>query len=444
MPDTTTTFCYADLGTDSLTESVACTVAHPSRLLPDVSKGRERFNPALPDAYPPPDKPVRMPTHSALPAPEFGEDDGPSDHAEKGASPFKHLQLGELFAIAMLADQREAAWQATGASPIDHLEGLKGPEADVMHQLGSGLRERILALPSESARELVALTLLADRNRSAPNLTRALDEVDANPNEHAAHALHRNLSLHRYLSHGLHRIGQAGWSVITHYPQMFSWLNLDSPDILSKRHGTAPTLGDFAEVERQLRDACEQADLKCSFEDLDALVGRCLTRSKHFDEVGNDETFAFISRGYRERHHGLAAVICNIQIGRAYYYQDHDEIAAKRLGHARVMLSSLREVIKKGDRITAQSPKGGVGRARKIDPVKREFARLLSAGERGIDWHSKDAAVAALYPQMRAFNDSLKPPPLRSDRMDGTLRSWLDTDAMVRAAYFDKSKDIPA
>ena len=347
-----------------------------------------------------------------------------------------HLELDELFAIALLADQREAAWTAVDASPIDDLEDLEGPQADVMHQLGGRLRDRILSLPGEASRELPALALLGNDDGGMANLARARETVDAKPSEHGVEALHRNLSLHRYLCHGLHRMGPSSWQVFARYPQMFSWLNLGSPGVVSGRRRVAPSLHDFVEVERQLKDAHEQAKLKFSFEAIEAAVTRRLTRSDFFDELGNDETFEFISGDHRKRHYGVAAAMFDIQIGKAYYFVDHDRIAGQRLDHARLMLSNLLEVSRQGDRITAQSQKGGKARAQKSDAVKQEFAKLLAAGKRGADWNSKDEAVEKLSARMRIFNDSLQTPPLRSDRMDGTLRRWLDTDAAVRAAYF--------
>lgn len=224
--------------------------------------------------------------HNPAVADDFYPDGLTTDTAAQELGEFGYLELQELFAIAQLANQREAAWKAVDASPIDDLKDLEGPEADVMHQRGSRLRDRILALPPEAARELAALALLGDDDSGMANLSRALEKVDAKPNRYGIEMLHGNLSLHRYLCHGLHRMGPSGWQVFARYPQMFSWLNLGSPGVVSSRHETAPTLKDFAEVEQQLRSVSEQGKLKLPLDVIEAAVARRLTRSKAFDEVG--------------------------------------------------------------------------------------------------------------------------------------------------------------
>lgn len=345
------------------------------------------------------------------------------------------VNLDAIFEIAQLAAERESRAQGTGAAYVEgHGEGDNARRAELLG-LTQQLAQRIQALSSNEAEQLVAVALLG-RSDGASFADLLLDVHNGQHPEPTWWA--EQYPLHRYLATGLHRLGDAGWTVLVSRPEMLGWLSLGHPSSGGPPAKPVP-LESFLTLHEEFAAVFERADLPHPLQDYAQHVDRQLRSCDDLDYYGCDEHFEFVSYGHSQRQCAVVCILADIQIGKAYCCAGNNEAAAKRLGQARTCLESLVQVLEQGPEITRRASQGGQAKARRSDPLKREFARLLEQRRDGAKWKSMDTAVDQLLEEMQAFNNSLTPRPLIAEQMRSTLRRWLAKDASIRRAYFGES-----
>lgn len=348
--------------------------------------------------------------------------------------PFAALPLGTLLAIAELSAQRDG-----DGFVFEELDAVSAEPPAWVDALSEQLQQRLAQLDDESAVELEALVRLG---RGNGNYARLLDQARSTIGSGDLGTWLSAMPIHRYVAKGLVKLGDAGLQVIEHYPQIGQWV---ADPVPAEPVVPELSLRTIADLERELETLVGRARLPEPFEAYARRTCHELDRLQDLDYFGSDEQMPYLTVGYAERQYAVLCICGDLQIGKAYYYAGDVEAAVKRITHARTFIADLARTIQKGPRMAQYAASGGRGKARKLDPLKREFMRLIEAERPDGGWRSMDRTAAALLEPMRAANDALTPRPLLSASLDSTLRAWLSKDAAIREVYFrNRFAKVPA
>lgn len=342
------------------------------------------------------------------------------------ASPFDFLSLTDLLALTRLSAQRDA-----DGFYFQELSVASDEPPSWAERLTESLEDQLAGLNPEALIELSALVTLG--REEASNYVGLLRQARANRGYGDLSAWLSAMPIHRYAAKGLAKMGQAGLELMDRQPEMNEWLVDPPPGEPVPQEEVS--LEGIAQLEQVLDALAKKARLPKSLESYAREAYRALDQANDLDYFGCDELMPYLTVGYAKRQHAVICICGDLQIGKAYYYTGEVEAAAKRIAHARTFISDLGQTVSKGARIAQHATEGGEAKARKLEPLKREFMRLIEAKRPAGGWVSKGGTAAALRDLMLKANDALEGGPVLSESLESTLETWLSKDEEVKRVY---------
>lgn len=339
--------------------------------------------------------------------------------------PFALLSLEALLTLANLSARRDAdgfVFQEPSAVSVD-------PPAWV-EQLTAVLEEELARVDSEAIIELAALVQLG--SGEGDDYARLLAQGRSLSGYGCLSAWLSAMPIHRYAAKGLANLGEAGLEVIAHHPEMSGWLVDPRP---AEQATEELSLESIAQLERELEELTMKARLPKPFEFYASSTCQTLDQLNDLDYFGCDEQMPYLTMGYAKRQYAVVCICGDLQIGKAYYFAGEVAGATKRISHARKFISALARTIEEGPRMAEYASKGGLGKARKLEPLKRELMRLIEAQRPAGGWRSMERTAAALLEPMLKANSTLKSGPVLSGSLESTLVTWLSKDPQIRDVY---------
>lgn len=336
--------------------------------------------------------------------------------------PFEFLSVEDLLALGNLSAQRDAdgfifqelSWESV--EPPAWAEKLSGH-----------LQVELARIDPEAIIELASLVRLG--TGEGDDYARLLAHTRSIKGAGDFGAWLSGMPIHRYISKGLAKLGQAGLDVIASHPELSEWL---TDPVESKTEDLS--LQAIFLLEQELEALTTKARLPQPFGFYVRSTSQTLARLDDLDYFGCDE-IPTLTLGYAKRHHAVMCICGDLQLGKAYYFAGDLAAATKRVNHARILISDLAQTIKNGAPMARYASEGGRGKARKLDPLKRELMRLLEAELPAGGWRSMERTAATLLKPMLKANDALESGPVLSNSLESTLVAWLSKDAEVRDVY---------